>query len=255
MTPDRIEDDERQRLQRQYAEIATLAGGLAHEIKNPLSTMSMLLELLSEDLAANEAQRDRRMLTKVQTIQNECRHLEEILNAFLKFARVGELELVPTELNKLVADFIEFFQPQAQEQGIEISPHLAGDLPLVAIDTSLMRQVLMNLVLNAQQAMPSGGLIELQTFARDGHVHLAIIDNGQGMDESTRSRLFQVFFSTKPNGSGLGLPTVRKIVDAHRGTITCESERGRGTRFMILLPPATSLGLLSTNHIPLKEVR
>ncbi len=239
MTTDQFESDERQRLLRQYAEIATLAGGLAHEIKNPLSTMSMLLELLEEDLDQAESQRERRMLTKVQTIQKECRHLEDILNAFLKFARVGKLSLTPTDLNEVVSEFIDFFQPEAREHGIEISPHLSGDLPFVALDTSLMRQVLLNLALNAQQAMPSGGLLELQTFARDDRVFLAVIDNGQGMDENTRSRLFEVFFSTKPNGNGLGLPTVRKIVDSHRGTITCESAVGRGTRFTISLPPAS----------------
>ena len=239
MTNERFEDGERQRLQRQYAEIATLAGGLAHEIKNPLSTMSMLLELLAEDFAGSESQRERRMLTKVQTIQKECRHLEDILNAFLKFARVGELSLSATELNQVVTEFIDFFQPEAREHHIEISPHLAGDLPPVALDAALMRQVLLNLALNAVQAMPSGGLLELQTFARNGRVHLAVIDNGPGMDEKTRSRLFEVFFSTKPNGNGLGLPTVRKIVDSHHGSITCESEVGRGTRFTISLPPAS----------------
>ena len=237
MTTDHFESDERQRLLRQYAEIATLAGGLAHEIKNPLSTMSMLLELLAEDIGESESQRERRMLTKIQTIQKECGHLEDILNAFLKFARVGELSLTPTDLNGIVSAFIEFFHSEAREHGIEISPHLSGDLPLVALDTALIRQVLLNLALNAQQAMPSGGLLELQTFGRDGQVYLAVIDNGQGMDEKTRSRLFEVFFSTKPNGNGLGLPTVRKIVDAHRGAITCESEVGRGTRFTIALPP------------------
>ena len=84
--------------------------------------------------------------------------------------------------------------------------------------------------------MPDGGLLELQTFVRNDSVLLDIIDSGQGMYEQTRSKLFQLFFSTKSNGSGLGLPTVRKIVEAHNGTITCESEPGRGTRFSITLP-------------------
>ena len=238
MTAERFDDAERTRLQEQYAEIATLAGGLAHEIKNPLSTMSMLMELLAEDLAGSDTQRDRRMFQKVQTVQKECRHLEDILNAFLKFTRLGELTLVATDLNQVVREFIDFFLPEARQHRIEMSPHLASDLPLVAVDLSLMRQVLINLALNAQQAMPSGGLLELQTFARDGLVQLAVIDNGLGMDEKTRSRLFQVFFSTKPNGNGLGLPTVRKIIDAHRGMITCESAVGRGTRFTMALPPA-----------------
>jgi signal transduction histidine kinase len=99
--------------------------------------------------------------------------------------------------------------------------------------------MLLNLARNAQQAMPAGGLIELQTRLVDGRVQLAIIDNGAGMDETTRSKLFQTFFSTKTNGSGLGLATVRKIVEAHHGTITCDSEPGRGTRFLISFPPAT----------------
>ena len=101
-----LEEAERQRLLAQYAEVASLAGGLAHEIRNPLSTIGMNLELLAEDLQDGESPRDRRMLTKIQSVQRECRHLEEILNAFLQFARVGELELVESDLNQLVRDYL-----------------------------------------------------------------------------------------------------------------------------------------------------
>jgi signal transduction histidine kinase len=231
-----LDHDERQRLQARYAEIATLAGGLAHEIKNPLSTISMNLELLIEDLDQSESPRDRRMLKKLQTVQRECRHLEEILNEFLKFARVGELELVETDLNEVVREFIEFYRPQAIEHQIEISPHLAGDLPAVRLDQALFRQVLMNLALNSQQALPHGGQLELQTYVRDGAVHLDLIDTGIGMDSRTMARMFDVFFSTKPGGSGLGLPTVKKIIEAHGGRIVADSAPGRGTRFTISLP-------------------
>ena len=224
------------RLEARYAEIATLAGGLAHEIRNPLSTIGMNLELMAEDLAEADTPRDRRLLGKVQLVQRECQHLEDILNAFLQFARAGELDLSETDLNELVEEFIRFYRPQADEHGIEISPHLEADLPAVRIDPSLTRQVLMNLALNAQHAMPDGGLLELQTYCRNGRVHLEFIDNGAGMDEHTRAKAFQAFFSTRSGGSGLGLPTVRKIVEAHGGTITCDSEPGRGTRFAIALP-------------------
>lgn len=233
-----MEDQERQRLLAQYAEIATLAGGLAHEIRNPLSTISLNLELLIEDVEDGDQPRDRRMLTKLLKVQQECRHLNEILNAFLQFARAGELTLQPSDINAVVRDFIDFYRPTAREHGIDVSPHLAGNLPAVRLDRSLMRQVLQNLTQNAQQAMPQGGLLELQTFARDSMVWLEVIDTGHGMDERTRSKLFEVFFSTKPGGSGLGLSTVRKIVEAHGGTMTCESEPGRGTRFSIALPVA-----------------
>jgi two-component system sensor histidine kinase HydH len=227
-------------LRRQYEEVAALAGGLAHEIRNPLSTIGMLLELMAEDLVTPETPRDRRVLTQVKTLQRECRHLEEILNAFLQFARLGEIELVESDVNQLVRDFIEFYKPEAQEHGIEISPHLASDLPSVRADRSLYRQMLLNLALNAQQAMPGGGIMEFQTKLDDGCVQLALIDNGIGMDEATQAKLFDVFFSTKAGGSGLGLPTVRKIVEAHQGRIACQSEPGRGTRFVISLPPAQS---------------
>lgn len=231
-----LEDQERKRLQDRYAEIASLAGGLAHEIRNPLSTISMNLDLLVEELQKEDRPESRRRLGKLQTIQSECRHLEEILNAFLQFARVGELKLRRADLNQLVREFIEFYRPKAKEQGIEISPHLASDLPPVDLDESLMRQVLLNLALNAAEAMPEGGLLELQTRRGENAVLLEMIDNGKGMDEHTMANMFQTFFSTTTGGSGLGLPTVRKIVEAHHGTIACQSEPGRGTCFTLSLP-------------------
>lgn len=225
-----------ERLQTRYAEIASLAGGLAHEIRNPLSTISLNLDLLKEDLAAGETPRERRMLQKVTLLRKQCGHLERLLNDFLQFARVGSLDTKPADLNALVHEFIEFYQPQAKEQGIEISPHLAANLPPVSIDSRLFLQVLTNLARNAQQAMPRGGVLELQTYLRDDQVMLDIIDTGEGMTPETQAKMFDAFFSTKQDGSGLGLPTVRKIVEAHRGAIICDSESGRGTRFSISLP-------------------
>ncbi len=232
--------DERQRLVAQFAEIAALAGGLAHEIKNPISTISLNLELLAEDVSAGESPRDRRMLKKILALQQECRRLDAILEDFLKFARVGELELSDGDLNQVVREFLEFFQPEAAANGVEISPHLAPDLPAVRLDSALFRQVLLNLALNAQQAMPRGGIIEMQTRFRDGRVELDIIDNGCGMDEQTLSRIFDAFFSTKTTGSGLGLATVKRIVEAHGGRVTVESAPSRGTRFTLSLPPSES---------------
>ncbi|QDT97216.1 sensor histidine kinase [Gimesia aquarii] len=227
---------EREKFEAQYSEIATLAGGLAHEIKNPLSTMSLNLELLTEDLDSLDVPAKHRMLKKVESVQQECKHLQEILDAFLQFARVGKLALSKANLNDLVSDFIDFFRPQAREANIEISPHFDADLPTIQVDKSLLRQVLMNLALNVVQAMPDGGLIELQTYHKDGMVYLDMIDNGKGIDENVKARMFDAFFSTKSGGSGLGLPTVKKIIDTHQGTIECESEPGRGTRFTIAFP-------------------
>src|SRR5262245_37137879 len=233
-----LAEEERQRLIARFAEIAALAGGLAHEIKNPLSTISLNLELLAEDVAGADSPRDRRMLKKIVAVQGECRRLEAILEDFLKFARVGKLELVECDLNQAVREFIDFYQTEAAANGIEISPHLAPDLPPVRLDGPLFRQVLHNLALNAQQAMPRGGTIELQTRLADGWVELKIIDNGSGMDDKTLSQIFTAFFSTKRAGSGLGLATVKRIVEAHGGRVTVESAPGRGTSFAVSLPRA-----------------
>ncbi len=227
---------ERKRLQAENTELATLAGGLAHEIRNPLSTIGMNLELLAEEMEGDDSQRARRMLRRIANLQGECRNLEEILNAFLQFARAGELHLSDGNLNTIVSDYIDFLEPQANSMEVELRPHLDSDLPVVMLDKSLMRQALVNLCRNAIEAMPDGGSIDLLTRTRGEDVVLEIIDTGKGMDEKTRSQMFQAFFSTRSGGSGLGLPTVRRIVEAHHGRISCESDVGKGTRFTITLP-------------------
>ncbi len=223
-----------------YAEIATLAGGLAHEIRNTLSTIRLNLELLDEELSDDGSPRDRRNRQKVRQVLRECGHLDQILNDFLQFARAHAPRLEPAAFNDVVREFLELFTPLAAEQRVEVSPHLAAQLPPVLLDARQFRQVLENLSRNALQAMPSGGLLEVLTYEQCGQVILEIIDNGCGMDNRTRDRMWDTFFSTKSGGSGLGLPTVRRIVDAHGGTMECESSVGTGTRFRIRLPIANS---------------
>jgi two-component system, NtrC family, sensor histidine kinase HydH len=235
LTSSLVGDDERKWLQSQYAEIATLAGGLAHEIKNPLSTISLNLELLAEDITGDQP-RDQRMLRKVKTVQRECTRLEQLLEDFLRFARAGALEFEETDLNDEVERFVEFFQAEARSARVELSPHLAADLPHVRLDRDRFRQVLVNLARNAREAMPAGGLLELQTNRTSDGVELRLIDTGVGMSPETLARVWDTFFSTKSGGSGLGLPTVRKIIERHGGRVSVESEPGRGTRFTIALP-------------------
>lgn len=234
-----VRHDEQQRLQAQNTELAALAGGLAHEIRNPLSTIGMNLELLAEELEDEDSPRARRMRKRISNLQAECRSLEDILNAFLQFARAGELDLEAGSLNDVVSEYMAFLEPQASSLKVALRPHLDSNLPLVLMDRALLRQALVNLCRNAMQAMPDGGSIDFLTYVRDGRVVLEVIDTGSGMDDRTRSRMFQAFFSTRSGGSGLGLPTVRRIVESHHGQISCESEPGRGTRFTIVLPPAS----------------
>ncbi len=236
MTDETFDSSERERLEKQYNEITVLAGGLAHEVRNPLSTISMNLELLLEELETFDSPAAHRMLQKLKTIQTQCDNLDQILEAFLQFTRAGELHLEQMNLEDVINEFLEFYKAEASEHGIDVRPHFQSDIPPVFLDVRLIQQVLTNLVRNAQEAMPSGGLLELQTSCRDNHVVLEIIDTGCGMSPEALDKMFHVFFSTKPTGSGLGLPTVRKIVEAHGGTIDCESELNRGTKFTLVFP-------------------
>lgn len=233
-----LQSDERDRLQAQNLELATLAGGLAHEIRNPLSTIRMNLELLAEDLTTEDLPACRRMLDRVAKLQNECVNLEGVLNDFLQYSRAGQPDRRECSLNEEVENFLKFLEPQAHEQNVELRPHFDANLPPVSLDAKLIRQVLNNLARNALHAMPDGGTLEFLTMVRDGDVVLEVIDTGEGMDERTRQHMFQAFFSTRAGGSGLGLPTVRRIIEAHGGSIACDSELGRGTRFTIELPIA-----------------
>jgi two-component system, NtrC family, sensor histidine kinase HydH len=230
-----------QKLVDQYTEIARLAGGLAHEIKNPLSTIRLNMELLAEDFSEGQTPRERRALAKVKVVQQECQRLQDLLDDFLKFAKVRRLKLEPSNLNQQVRQVLQFFQPKAKGGGIEIVDFLAADLPTVLLDREAFHGALLNLVLNAEQAMPQGGQLVVRTSATADGVALDLIDTGCGMDEDTRAQVFEAFYSTKRGGTGLGLPTARKIVEAHGGTIEVQSELGRGTQFRIKLPTPARL--------------
>jgi two-component system, NtrC family, sensor histidine kinase HydH len=234
--PDELTDN--QRLRAQYVEIAQLAGGLAHEIRNPLSTMRLNLDLLAEDFPRPETPRDKRVRQKIDRLRREAERLQDILDNFLRFARVQDLREAPADLNAVVDELRDFCEPQAATKGIVIRAHYDGGLPKVLLDVDLFKQALLNLILNAEHAMPEGGELILTT-RRDGPWGvLDVTDTGVGMPEEVRSRIFEPFFSTRPSGSGLGLPTTRKIVEAHGGSIQVESEPGKGSRFTVRLPIA-----------------
>ncbi|MHB1561255.1 MAG: sensor histidine kinase [Isosphaeraceae bacterium] len=225
-----------QTLRARYAEIAQLAGGLAHEIRNPLSTLQLNLQLLAEDFQDAETPRDRRALQRIERLTHEVQRLHGILENFLRFARIQDLDLQPADLNAIVEELCDFYEPHAATKGILIRTQLADNLPTVGLEPDLFKQALLNLVLNAEHAMPSGGELILTTHRDDGSVVLDVTDTGIGMTHAVRSRIFDAFFSTRPAGSGLGLPTTRKIVEAHGGSIDVQSEPGKGSRFRIRLP-------------------
>jgi signal transduction histidine kinase len=206
-----------------YAEFAALVGGLAHEIRNPLSTIRLNMELLAEDFAETDAasptkQRDRRARAKIELVRQECDRLQKLLGDFLDFARQESLAPEPGNLNE------------------ELEQLLDPELPSVRLDRETFRSAILNLLLNAVQAMDAGGQLVIRTRAAGLGVLIELIDTGPGMDAETLSKVFQAFYTTKQGGSGLGLPTARKIIEAHGGTIDVESTPGRGTKVTIWLP-------------------
>lgn len=249
--------DPYERLLAQYTEIARLAGALAHEIKNPLSTIRLNMELLAEDLDEPQTPAQRRAVKRIGVMQRECQRLQDLLDDFLNFAKVRRLNLQPTDLNAEIEETLEFFEPQADAGGVEIVRYLAPDLPRVLLDAESFRAAMINLLLNAMQAMPEGGQIVVRTTATSEQVVLQLIDTGCGMDEHTAAHMFEAFFSTKPGGSGLGLPTTVKIIEAHGGRIHVQTEAGHGTQFTIELPAPPRLAKSSggENHEGTKDTK
>lgn len=224
----------------EYAELAELAGRFIHDIKNHLSTLGLHLEILAEDFRDPQTQRERRAASRIERLQSECQQLVDLSNDFLRFARIKDLDLQPLDLGGVVEELIDFFAPSARQNNIEIRPYVPAGLPPVRLDREMFKNALLNLLLNAQQAMPEGGAITVQARAEPpegpDHVCLTLIDTGKGMTAEVAAKAFRPFFSTKPGGNGLGLPTARKIIEAHGGSISLESEVGRGTKVTIRLP-------------------
>ncbi|HEV3120499.1 MAG TPA: ATP-binding protein [Isosphaeraceae bacterium] len=241
-TVDAEDTEPEESLRRQFSEIAQLAGGLAHEIRNPLSTMQLTLELLAEDFPNPETQRDRRILQKIERVRSETKRLQAILEDFLRFVRVQKPRKQPAELNALVDDLRDFCEPKAAAQNVIVRMFLDKDLPLLSLDVDLFKQALLNLILNALIAMPSGGELILTTRREGRWVTIEIVDTGSGIAPEVREKVFDPFFSTRPGGSGLGLPTTRRIVEAHGGSIGLDSEPGKGSKFTVRLPAEASAG-------------
>jgi len=218
------------------SELAEVAGGFIHEIKNRVNALSLNLQLLAEDFETPQTPRERRALDRVNRLHGECQKLVDLASDFMRFARVHDLTTEPTMLDDVVSRMVDFLSPTARQQKVEINWYPAPDLPVVNLDRDLFELCLLNLMLNAEQAMPDGGTLTLMSSRDGGDVCLDVIDTGQGIPPEQLSKLFRPFHTTKATGHGLGLATTRKIVLAHRGTIGVQSELGRGTKFTIRLP-------------------
>ncbi|HEG44328.1 hypothetical protein LCGC14_2567100 [marine sediment metagenome] len=223
--------------QKQLEELGKLTGGLAHEIKNPLSTVKVNLKLISEDIDPSD-QKNARWQKKIEIVRSETDRLSLILDDFLKYIHRIEPNTQPVNLNDLLGELIDFYSPQARDKSITIRQGLA-DKPIICdIDADMIKQVLLNLFINAQQAMEGDGELIIRTSAEKGFVRIEVSDTGRGIAPEKLDNIFEAYYTSKAEGSGLGLSTARKIILAHKGTITVNSQPGKGTSFTITLPEA-----------------
>ncbi|MCA8943747.1 MAG: GHKL domain-containing protein [Planctomycetes bacterium] len=221
---------------RQLAQLGALFAGFAHEIRNPLSTIGLNLQLVKEDFGAAETPRDKRVVRRLDTIEQEVKRLQGILDEFLGFVRVPKLDRKPTSLEQLISELVEFITPELAEQGMALRSYLESSVDSVSVDPAQIRAVLLNLVRNAAQASKRGDEIMITLRRDDGGVLIRVTDTGEGMTPEVRDQAFRPYFSTKKSGTGLGLPIVRRIVEQHGGSIELASEVGKGTQFTIRLP-------------------
>ena len=219
-----------------WAEITDLAGSLAHEIRNPLSVIRLNVELLEEDLEEVKSAESRRALNKIRVVKSQCTRLEHLLDDFLQFSRLNKLVLSAGDLNKQVEQVLDFYSAEAKQQEVEIVRYLDADLPHIMMDSRTLQAALVNLIKTAIEAMPHGGRLEVRSRPTLKGVALDLIDTGSGMDERTLLNMFENFFSSKRNGTGLGLPTAKKIIEAHGGLIDVQSAVDRGTQFTLHFP-------------------
>lgn len=215
------------------AALGQMAAGLAHEIRNPLNPIRGFAQLLLNDLADEEQRGYARIILEEVDI------LDRFVTDFLAFAREVKLNLAPVDLPELLDRAVALAQKDAVFQDIEVSLHCDRDLPAVLLDEARFRQALLNIVLNAAQAMQGKGRLELRVASpmrRGGPLNLSIADTGPGIDSETLSRIFDPFFTTKESGTGLGLAITHRIIEDHGGSVQVESQQGVGTTFHLQLP-------------------
>jgi two-component system, NtrC family, sensor kinase len=214
------------------AAIGRMAAHVTHEVRNPLSSIGLNVELLEEELEDAGAE------TKdlLRAIHREIEHLTAITEEYLRVARMPNPQLEPEDLGDIARGTAEFLRKELDAAGVRLELDVERELPLTSVDDAQIRQVLINLLKNAREAMPNGGRVRVEVAGKDGGVALRVSDDGPGMSAEQRARVFDLFYTTKAGGTGLGLPLSQQIVVAHGGAIHCDSAEGRGTVFELWFP-------------------
>jgi signal transduction histidine kinase len=235
--PDSAKRAQLMELSRRVASLGRLTAGVAHEVKNPLNAMTIHLELLRQKLSAGADEQSTEQ--HVDIISREIRRLDDVVQGFLKFARPEELTLRRVPPGELIEEVMKTLEVEANVTGVSLARDVAAGVPDIEADPGILRQALLNLAKNAVQAMPDGGRLTMSAApTKDGRVEIRVADTGVGIPPENLAKIFDLYFTTKQTGTGIGLSLVYRTIQLHNGDIDVESTPGVGTTFVIKMPKA-----------------
>jgi len=227
------------------ASLTTMAAGVAHEIKNPLASMSIHLQLMRRQMQGECASPDE-LKESLEILEEETERLNNIVSDYLFAVRPQDSRPLPGDLNALITELVQFLRYEMEEANVKVLPLLDESVPSIPLDEGSMKRALLNLIKNAISAMPDGGELRLETKRDGDNVLITVSDTGVGIPEELQGKIFEPYFTTRDTGSGLGLTVVYKVVKEHGGDLHMDSRSGRGTTFRISIPvPQSERKLLS----------
>ena len=208
---------------------------LVHEIRNPLNSINLNLQILEEDLSAENPSSPSDLQKRVRRVRGEVERLNRILTDFRRYANLPSLKFETCDLAVLIEEVLDFNEPEAQRQRVQVNREI-GALPPVQLDPSQFKQALLNLIINGVQAMEEGGVLTVRAKLLNGGIQIDVEDTGPGIESGQLDKIFDLFFSTKEDGTGIGLTIAKEVIEEHGGRINVESNPGQGTKFSIVLP-------------------
>jgi len=233
-------------LSRRLAAIGRLTSGVGHEVKNPINAIVVHLELLRNKLDSS----DERALRHLEIIESEIQRLDRVVQTLVDFSRPVELQLEEQDLRDVVSSVLLLASAELETRNVKVASFLPANPVIANIDSDLMRQALLNVVLNGGQAMADGGRLEVRLTGDSRMASISVRDEGEGIPEEVRQRIFDLYFTTKREGSGIGLAMTYRILQLHNGEVDVQSQPGRGTTFVLRVPVSNSNELRLRNYLP-----
>jgi len=232
-----LQEYEEEKSRRESVEITkNLAAGIAHEIKNPVNTVGLILDYIQSNLSPDNPEKRYEFYKLSENMKNELKRINKIVEGFLRLTKPDVYNFRHENLNAVIKDSVSVLEPEVIRHSVKLNLNLSHDLPQVMLDREKFNQVISNLIINAVEAMPWGGDINISTDILDGKVRVKVSDTGIGIPEDNLKKIFNPYYTTKKQGFGLGLSLIHSIIHKHQGKITVSSEKGKGTEFIIHLP-------------------